>query len=102
MLSAALPTLQVDIQNSLQQAFSEAQMMFCMPGDDALGVSMTKYQKQLSVQYANIVSSIAAPLLAKAIHNYVMQIGITANPTALVSAGGPVTGAITPLDFKIS
>lgn len=103
MLSTALPTLQVEIQNSLQQALTQAQMIFTIPSDDSVGSSMTKYQQQLATQYANVAASIAAPLLAKAIHNYVMQIGITAVPKTLAIPGiGPVTGAINITDFKIS
>ena len=40
--------------------------------------------------------------LAEAIYNFVMEIGIFAAPKSLSSPGGPVTGVINMVDFKIS
>ena len=93
MLTTALPVLQTEIQLTLQEAFQKA-MLKTFP--HAMGPDDKAVAMEIATKFATEAANTAAPRLALAINNFVMQADITGSPLGLITAVGPVTGAIAP------
>lgn len=94
MLSAALPTLQTEIQLALFDALYKGfkQTFTYGPGEEG---------DEIATKFAQKVSTVLSPKLAQAINNFVIQADITGSPLGLISPVGPVTGAVAPKSLFI-
>ena len=94
MLSAALPTLQTEIQLALFDALYNGFKQTFTYGPGEVG-------EEIATKFANKVSTSAAPKIASAINNFVMQADITGSPLGLISPVGPVSGAVAPKSLML-
>lgn len=104
MLSDAKPVLENEIYNALKDALYKAQMnQFTKGENESLTKLMEGHMNKWANDFSDTAAKEAAPKIANAIYDFVKSIGITAIVKGtLTNTGGPVTGTINPIDFKIS
>lgn len=109
MLKTALPTLESDLYNIIQEASYNAFMTTQIASSyasDSVSTRMDSELTQAATNFSVMFAETAAEPMADAIYRFVLEIGIVGTPSgSLISTSiktpSPVTGSMPMSDFAI-